>query len=299
MKKKLLTFVILVSVSFLAIWIFKMVVSPNPVKISGKIKVAASFYPLSEFARQVGNDNVQVRNIVPAGSEPHEFEATPNEIAEIYSAHIFLINGSGMDPWAEKITQDLTSKGVVVINMSDQVDVISGDPHFWLDPSIAQKEIEVIRDTLIAVDPNNEKNYQGNSYTYLDSLKQLDNKYSMGLSSCTMKVVVISHATIGYLAKRYNFSQIAITGLSPEEEPSPKRMGEIADLARQKNVKYIFFETLVSPKLSQTIADEIGARTLVFNPLEGLTDEEINQGKNYLTVMEENLLNLREAMLCQ
>lgn len=299
MKKILLTFVVLVATSFLAISIFKTATKPKIVKNNGKIKVAASFYPLSEFARQVGSNNIQVRNIVPAGTEPHEFEPTPKDVAEIYSSQIFLINGSSMDPWAEKIKEDLTNKGVVVVNMSEKVDLITGDPHFWLDPNIAQKEVEIVRDTLIKIDPNHGKDYQENAYTYLDSLKQLDNKYSMGLSSCKMKDVVTSHAAIGYLAKRYNFSQTAIAGLSPEEEPSPKRMGEIAQIAKEKKIKYIFFETLVSPTLAQTIANEIGAKTLVFNPLEGLTEEEIIQGKNYISVMEENLVNLQTALSCQ
>ena len=108
-----------------------------------------------------------------------------------------------------------------------------------------------------------------------------------------------SHAAFGYLAERYNINVISIAGISPEEEPSPKRMAEIAQLAKQKNIKHIFFETLVSPKLSETIAREIGAETLVFNPLEGLTNEEIATGEDYISVMEKNLVNLRTALICK
>lgn len=263
------------------------------------VKVAASFYPLAEFAKQVGGENIEVINIVPPGTEPHDFEPTPQDMAKVYAAQIFVYNGGGLAPWAEKIAPELEKKGVSVINMTRHFNLLAFDPHIWLDPALAKKEVELIRDGLKEIDAENSSVYENNAKNYLAALSQLDKKYREGLASCAIRDAVASHAAFDYLAKRYNLNIVNIAGLSPEEEPSPKKIAEIAQSARGKKIKYIFFETLVSPKLAQTIAKEIGAQTLVFNPLEGLTDEELAAGENYISIMEENLTNLRLALACQ
>lgn len=274
------------------------------------VKVVASFYPLAEFARQVGGNAVHVTTVVPAASEPHEYEPTPQEIAQAYAAAVFIYNGSGVDPWAERIAPELTQHGVRVVTMSAVMPLLSAplvlggadegliDPHFWLNPVLAQKQVEAIRDALVAVDPAHAFVYTSQANTYKAQLVKLDGDYKAGLASCGRRDIVTSHAAFGYLAKQYNLVPINISGISPEEEPSARVLSEIADLAEQKHVSYIFFETLVSPRLAQTIASEIGAHTLVFNPLEGLTDVERQAGKNYISVMRDNLQNLRTALEC-
>ena len=281
--------------------------------LEGKIKVVASFYPLAEFAKQVGGNNVEVVNMTPPGAEPHDFEPSPQDIVNAYSSNLFIFNGSGFDPWAEKIRPELENKGVAVINMTEYFDLLKGveeheeaeekdheaeetDPHIWLDPVLAKKEVEIIRDALKKIDPINSELYESNATQYLTQLSVLDKKYKDGLASCNLRDLVASHGAFGYLAKRYALNVVSIAGFSPEEEPSPKRMAEIADLARSKKINYIFFETLVSPKLAETIAREIGAKTLVFNPIEGLTEDELEKGANYISVMEENLNNLIEII---
>jgi len=273
---------------------------------SGKIKVVASFYPLAEFTSQVAKEHAEVTNMTPAGAEPHDYEPTPQQIAGIYNAKLLVANGAGLDPWANKIKSDLQAHGIAVISLSDQFQLLpppdqesTADPHFWLDPALSQQEVGAIRDALIKVDPVNAGDYQKNAAGYIGQLKALDQQYQQGLASCTKHDVVTSHAAFGYLAKHYGLNQIAIAGLSPDAEPSAARMAEIAQEAKQKDIKVIFFETLVSPKLAQTIATEIGAQTAVFNPLEGLTDEELQQGKNYISVMQDNLNNLRSALECK
>lgn len=271
-----------------------------------KIKVVASFYPLAHFAEQIGKDHVDITNITPAGAEPHDYEPTPKEIASIYTAKLLITNGSGLDVWADKIKPDLQAQGVEVATMSDQFQLLKGvdeesitDPHIWLDPALVEKEVAQIRDALIKVDPQNESDYRKNADSYIAQLTDLDKQFSDGLAQCTTRDVVTSHAAFGYMAKHYNLNQIAIAGISPEEEPSSQRMAEIAQLAKEKNIKYIFFETLVSPKLADTIATEVGAKTIVFNPLEGLTDDEIMSGKTYINVMQDNLSSLRTALQCK
>jgi zinc transport system substrate-binding protein len=266
---------------------------------SERVHIVTSFYPLGQFAQQVGGNLSEVSVIVPAGVEPHEYEPTPQEIASIYAADIFIANGAGIDPWAIKIQADLENKGVKVIMMSQVLGFDDAtDPHFWIDPLLAQKEVNSIKDTIVQVDIKNQEAYTQNTEAYIHQLQLLDQLYASKLALCENRAVVTSHNAFNYLALRYKFKALSIAGFSPESEPSTQQLARLAILARQKNMRFIFFETLVSPRLAQTLADEIGAQTLVFNPLEGLTDEEVAQGKNYITIMEENLNNLQLAMNC-
>lgn len=279
---------------------------------SNTISVVASFYPIAEFARNVGGDLVSVSTVTPAGAEPHDYEPTSQQIAEAYDAKVFLYNGGGVDAWAERISSDIAAHGVTVGEMSQSVNTVppetddrgeaestSYDPHFWLDPVLAEKEVDAIRDAFSLADPEHADVYRANAAAYNIKLAALDQDFKNGLKECSTRTIITSHAAFAYLAREYNLNIIAISGVSPEEEPSARRIAEIADLARQKDIQYIYFETLISPKLSQTIAHEIGAQTLVFNPLEGLTDEGIAEGKSYLTVMDENLKNLEIGMACR
>jgi len=172
------------------------------------------------------------------------------------------------------------------------------DPHIWLDPSLAKREVEIIRDTLSRVDPENATFYETNASKYIAELEALDSSFSSGLAQCKTRDIVASHGAFGYLAKKYNINVINIAGMSPEEEPTPKRMAEIAELIKEKEITHIFFETLVSPALAETLAAEVGAKTLVVNPMEGLTEEELSSGENYVSVMRQNLENIRTALSC-
>lgn len=279
-----------------------------------KVKVVTSFYPLAEFAKYVGGDLVDVTYVTPAGTEPHDYEPTPRDIANVYDSRLFILNGNGLDSWGEKIQGDLKSKGVAVLNMSTKMQSLennfphegetniaeeAGDPHFWLDPINVQKQADAIAEALVSIDSANEKEYNQNRDEFKQRLADLDREFQNGLASCQIRQIVTSHNAFNYLANRYNLSSLYILGISPDEDPSPQTIASVADEAKRRGIKYIFFETLVSPKLSQTIADEIGAKTLVLNPFEGLTGEELSAGKNYFSVMKENLDNLKIALACQ
>ncbi len=272
-----------------------------------QLQITTSFYPLAEFARQIASGNASVINIVPAGAEPHDYEPTPKDIALIRSSDLFIYNGGGFEPWIEKIKDTLGQNSQSVIEMSKNFQLLrqenagtysTQDPHIWLSLKLAQKEVEIIRDAIISKDPAHAEEYRLNAEIYAKKLAKLDLEFAENLKNCDRNEFVTAHAAFTYLARDYNLTQIAIAGLSPDEEPSPKRLGEIAKLAKQKNITYIFFETLVNPKFAETVATEIGAQTLVLNPLEGLTNAEIAEGKNYLTVMEENLKNLETGLGC-
>lgn len=266
---------------------------------SGKLTVAASFYPLAEFTRQITGDRADITTITPAGAEPHDYEPTPQDIIAIRTAKAFFYNGSGVETWAGKVVADLKNSSVTTVNMTDHFSLLGADPHIWLDPVNAQKEVQLIADAVRQADPVNSLIYQANAEAYIAKLHGLDQEYRLGLSDCASKDIVTSHAAFAYLAKEYGLNQVSIAGLSPDQEPSPQKIAETATFARAHNIKYIFFETLVSPKLAETVAREIGAQTLVLNPIEGLSDAERNAGENYITLMQKNLANLRTALQCQ
>lgn len=272
---------------------------------SNKLKVAASFYPLAHFAEQVGGDKVEIIKIIPGGADPHEYEPTAKDMVKIQTSQVFIFNGAGLEPWAERILGKLKKKGVLTLQMSENFKLRGEeggskyDPHIWLDPLFAVKEVELIRDILVRADPANGDYYRDRCAVYTGRLLQLHERYDRGLKSCKNRDIVVSHNAFGYLAGRYGFEVYAITGLSPEEEPSPRRMAEIIKLSKAKNIKYVFTELLVSPKIAQTIANEVGAEVLVFNHASELSDNDIMAGKTYISVMDENLNNLRLALSCE
>ena len=301
MNKKILIILAIILLGSILVLINR----PQTKNSNNKVQVEASFYPLYFFASQIGGDKASVSNITPAGAEPHDYEPTTQEMAKIEKSQILILNG-GVEAWGNKIKDNLKDKNVVIIiageglltdKIEEEGEVIQ-DPHVWLAPQLAKKQVEKIKEGFIQADSANTTLYETNAKSLEDKLDQLDEKYKKGLSSCIEKDIITSHAAFGYLAKAYGLNQVSVTGVSPDEEPSAQQLAQVAKFAKDNNVKYIFFETLVSPKLSQTIANEVGAETLVLDPIEGISDDDIKQGKNYFTVMEKNLTNLQKALQC-
>ena len=274
---------------------------------AGKMQVVASFYPLYFFSSQIGGDKADVTNIVPAGAEPHDYEPTAQDMAKMESSKLIVLNGGGLEAWSDNIKKNVDAKKTAIVTAGEGLttqqvteDGETGtDPHVWLDPPLAEKMVDNITQGYAQADPDNKEYYQANANTLKSKLADLDMEYKQWLSNCQEKNIITSHAAFGYISMTYGLKQVSIAGLSPDAEPSPQQLADIAKFAKDNNVKYIFFESLVSPKLSQTIATEVGAQTLVLNPIEGLTDEELAQGKNYLTVMRDNLTNLKIALQCK
>jgi len=293
---------VIVSISWFIVQNKQSLISQSALE-SKKVSVVATFYPLENFAKKVGGDRIVVTSIVPAGAEPHEYEPTQKDVLSAYQADVFLVNGAGIDPWAEKIRPELEKRGVKVVQMSEFITLLAAereeaeheedgheesmfDPHFWLDPLLVEKEVMAISESLSARDEAGKAVYAQNASEFLERLRILDEQYRSGLSVCTFDTVVTSHNAFAYMASRYDFSVLPVAGLSPEAETSPRRLAEIATLVKEKGIKYIFFETLVSPRVAETLAQEVGAETLVFNPLEGLTNEERERGEDYVSKSE-------------
>lgn len=279
--------------TFLSIKQFSLYSSPKKTSI----RVATSFYPLYFFAKAIGGHSISVTNITPAGAEPHDYELSTRDIRTIEQSGLLVTNGL-IEPWLDTISTNLQGKKTTIV-VAGQGLFIDGDPHIWLDPMLAKKEAAAIRAGLSVVDPTNIMVYQSNEQKLDTALDELDSVYRQGLRTCRLRTFIASHAAFGYLAARYNLKELAITGLSPDSEPSPKELAALTKFAKDNGVSYIFFEALVSPRLANTLAREVGAKTLVLNPLEGLTKEEESQGKDYFSIQKDNLENLKKALQCQ
>jgi zinc transport system substrate-binding protein len=266
-------------------------------KQGGKLKVAASFYPMGEFVRQVGGQYVEVATLIPDGVEPHEWEPTAQDLTKIKNAGLFVYNG-GVEPWGPKVLDSLGKDKVLALEAGSGHLELNGhpDPHIWLSPKLAQLEVNAIRDGLIKADAAHKDAYTANAAAYNAKLQQLDKQLTTIAKTAKRKEFVTTHAAFGHLAADYGLKQLSILGISPEAEPSPAELTQLVNLVQEKNIKYVFFETLVSPKVAQTLAAETKAKTLVLNPLEGLTKEERAAGADYLSVMEQNIKNLQLAL---
>jgi zinc transport system substrate-binding protein len=272
----------------------------------GKLQVTASFYPMYFFASRIGGDKADVVSITPASAEPHDYEPTTQDLVRIQNSNMLVLNGGALEAWGNKIKSQLPENVLVVTageglanKKLDENGQTIIDPHIWLDPILAKKEVAVIEKGFQKLDPKNSAYFQTNAQKLDGELDVLNTEYLHAFISCTLKDFVTSHAAFGYLGVQYGINQIPISGVSPDEEPSTQKMVEITNLVKAKNIKVIFFESLVSPKLSDTIANETGAKAMVLDPIEGLTKDEIQNGQNYLTIMRQNLNNLQIALQCQ
>lgn len=283
-----------------------------------KVQVVASVYPVQEFVKAVGGERVDVSLLVPPGTEPHDWEPTAKDLAKIKGSALLVYHGAGLEHWAGAVVKPEllgaakaveVSKGIALLDAAEnELGEETGhnhggeahgakDPHVWLDPVLAQQEVKTVLAALIEVDPAHASEYEANAAAYLKELQQLHAEYTATLQQTAKKELITSHAAFSYLAKRYQLQQVPVMGLSPDAEPTADKMAEIIRFCKEHQVKYIFFETLVSPKLAEVLSREAGASTLVLNPLEGLTVQEYKEGKSsYLTLMRENLQQLKKAL---
>jgi len=278
-----------------------------------KLIVYASIYPMYDFAKNIGGDKIELKQMIPVGAEPHAWEPTAKLMAAMEKADVFIYNGAGMEPWAEKLVKSLKNEKLIVVDASEGIELLEFehgeehdgerdhihgryDPHIWLDPMNAIKQAESIKNALVKGDGANKEFYEKNYKDFANRLKTLDERYKYELGRLKKKEIVVSHEAFGYLAKRYGLLQIAVKGITPEEEPSPAKMAEITEILKSRDIKYIFIEALTSSRLSEALAKEVGAKTAILNPLGGLTEEDIKGGKDYISVMEENLAVLKKAL---
>ena len=286
-----------------------------------KIQVMTTFYPMYEFTKQVVGDKGDVELLIPAGTEPHDFEPSAKDLARISDSDVFVYNSPELETWTDNLTDTIDTKQTEIIQASKDIKLMEGtehdheeahdhdtqeheehghshelDPHVWLDPALAIKEVETIRNQLSKKYPDDKAAFEKNAASYIDELKKLDEEFQTAFKDAKNKTFVTQHAAFGYLANQYGLTQEAIAGISPDQEPSPSRLSELKHYVDDNQVKVIYFEENASSKVAETLSKETGVKLEVLNPLESLTDKQIKDGEDYLSVMRENLAALKESV---
>lgn len=286
---------------------------------NGKITVYASFFTMYDFASKIGGDKVNVVNMVPSGMEPHDWEPSPRDIAGLSRADLFVYSGAGMEGWVDKILSAVDSDRLVAVETSKGItleksvsdghdgensasetghsdEALEYDPHVWLNPENAKIQMKAIMDVLVRIDSENSSYYMNNYDYYAKKLDELDKKYRETTGAFSRKVIVVSHAAYGYLCSAYGLEQFSLEGIAGDSEPTAAKMKEIINFVKDHDVKVIFYDGISSSKVVDAVARETGARVAVLSPLEGISDEDIKTGKDYFSIMEENLKALSDAL---
>jgi zinc transport system substrate-binding protein len=282
---------------------------------AGKTGVVAAFYPVAAAAQQIGGSCVDVKNLTPAGAEPHDLELIPDQVDKIQDADVVFVMGHGFQPAVEKAADQRDGPTVKLLDRlgidaqgrrvadeghgGDAVPVRALDPHVWLDPVLYAKLVEAVKTELVKADPKCRATFERNAARYEASIDQVGLEYATGLRDCTRRTIVTAHEAFGYLAKQYHLTQDGIAGIAPDEEPNAQRIAQLSDLVHDKGITTIFTEELVSPKVADALAREAGGvKTATLNPLEGLTNDEVAHGADWASVMRQNLKKLRTALGC-
>ena len=279
-------------------------------KYNDKIKVYETIFPVYDFAKNIGKDKIELNYIVPPSSEPHDYEISAKTIKDIQNADLLIKNGLGIDGFSDNIKSEsdklnilVASEGIEKITYKeeghdeDQIEEEHEhgkyDPHVWIDINNAIKECENIKNEFIKIDSKNKGYYEENYNNYVKELKDLQEEYNANLKDIKNKTILVSHDAYGYLCKEYGINQISITGINPNQEPSMSKIAELTNYAKDNNIKYILFDGLVNPKVSQTIANEAKIDTEILYSLDGITKDDFNNNEDYISLMERNLETLK------
>lgn len=274
-----------------------------------RVDVVAAFYPLQFLAERIGGDAVTVTSLAKPGAEPHDLELHPRQVGQVVDAELIVYLAGFQPAVDEAVEQNGGDRAFDVAGVQPLRDAAAGghehegeaghektggkDPHLWLDPTRLATVGDKLAERLGRADPARAADYTARAATLRADLTKLDTEYADGLKTCQRREIVVSHTAFGYLAERYQLDQVGITGLTPDSEPSPQRLAEVAKEARGHQATTIFFESLVSPKVAQTVAREVGATTAVLDPIEGPPAD-----GDYLSAMRANLQTLRTALDC-
>lgn len=272
--------------------------------IGAKKTIYASFYPVSELVKMIAGDKFEVKTIIKTSEEPHSFELTSQAMKDLNGADLIAYNGAGMESFIDDLKDNVKdddkfldlSAGLSLLDSSKEgSDMTSINPHTWLSIKNAKVMVDNIYRKLSAMDPDNEKYYKDRLDEALAKFDDLDKKFNEELSNVKAKekYFVVSHAAFNYLADDYGLKQVAVTGISPEEEPSAKDLKTIADFVKEKDIKTIFFEGKATPKVAETLAKNTGTKTSTLYTMENLDEQMIEKG--YFGLMEENLKALVES----
>lgn len=276
----------------------------------GRPQVVASFYPLQFVADRIAGDHAEVTNLTNPGAEPHELELTPRQTVHLSQSDVVLYE-KGLQPAVDRQIANDTPKHAINVTSIVSLSAVppglgdetaktssgaAGDPHFWQDPTLLAKVADSFAATMEKVDPTHAADYRANNDALQADLAALDQDFKNGLAHCQSRTLVVSHDAFEYLGRRYDLKVYPIAGISPDAEPSPKHLNELADLIRTDKITTVFSERLASPKLADALANDLGITTAVLDPIEGLS--KTDPDATYLTLMRANLQAIQKADSC-
>ena len=303
-KLAIIAIVVVIPVVSFSVWATDSSGQSNQIDSSTQISAIASFYPLFDFAKQIGQDKVDVQLLVPTGVEPHDWEPTIQDVQKMQKSNLIIINGIGFENWVHDL-EELNYSGTIVDTSvgiiardseifeeheSDEQLHEDGDPHIWLNPVLAKTQVQNIADAFSQEDPQNQQFYQKNAQNYIEKLENLNNNIRTELSSCNRDFVAF-HDSFSYFADEYDLHQhTIISSNDPHAEPTGRTLENVINTARELQIKIIFSEETVDTRVSNVIANEIGGKVLVLSPIE------VGDDSNYILRMTQNLENLKEAL---
>ena len=270
------------------------------------LKVLATFYPLYDFAKNVGGDKVTATILVPETVDVHDFDPTPSSIVSVASADVLVYNGAGLEPWIGSVINaadnpNLTlvdsSKGIQLLHVSPQFqsNTQTYDPHIWLNPVLVKQQVNNILNGLIEADPSNSQYYRQKAQAYNQKLDDLNSRIITATTNVKTRYFVTFHESFAYFAKEYDLTQIPIAGPF-QEEPTANDIQNVINAINQYHLLYVGYESLENPAVSDAIKKQTNATLILMNPIEGLTAEDKAAGKDYLILMQENLSNIVLAL---
>lgn len=256
--------------------------------INSKLNIMVSIYPLKEFTEKIAGDKAEVNCLVPENMEPHDYEPKTKDFEKLMKSDSFIYNGLGMEDWVDQVNETLKNKQVVIVNSSDGIDVRkegnSIDPHSWLSLKQAQVQTENIKNTLVKLDEKNKDYYEENYNKFKEELDDLYDEYKVKFDKLDKKDFITGHAAFGYLCRDFGLTQKSVENLFGEGEPTPKQLEDLVKFCKENNIKTVFSESLGSPKVSETLASEVGAKVQPIMTLESKEDD-----KSYIEAMRYNL----------
>lgn len=291
--------------------------SSSKKKSDGKLTIYTTIYPIEDFTKKIGGDNVTVKSVIPNGVDAHSFEPTTKDMLKIAKADAFIYSGAGAEGFADAANKTLKDEDVKMIKAAEGADLIAGhdahdheheeehgdehehgdlDPHFWLDPQRSIVMAENIKNALSELEPSKKDEFEKNFKQVKTDLEELDKKYEEAIKNAPSKEILVSHAAYGYWEDRYGIEQISVSGLSPTQEPSQKELKEIVETAEEHNIKYVIFDANVTNKIATLVRKEIGAESLTLNNMETLRDQDRENGEDYFSLMNKNLEALKKAL---
>jgi zinc transport system substrate-binding protein len=308
MKRSFYVTVAIVVVALILAGTFTGLYLLNPPKpsASSPLKVLATFYPIYDFVNNVGGDKISLSLLVPENVDVHDFEPTPSEVQQVATADVLIYSGAGLEPWVPQVVSSADNPKLVTVDSSEGMTLLpvspefqkgnrTVDPHIWLDPVLAKQQVNNILQGLIKADPTDQQYFSANAQAYEAKLDSLNSQIINATTNVKTKYFVTFHEAFAYFANQYNLTQIPILGPF-EEEPTPGDIQNVISVINQYHLRYVGYESLENPAISQSIASETNATLIRMNPIEGLSADDKASGKDYLILMQEDLSNIELAL---